>query len=108
MAHPHPEHPSGYEKQDASVRNVTIIAVVGVLLLIVSAVLLDDYFVHTREQQVYELSLQPVSADLKQLRSTEEKLLNSYALIDSTTGRYRIPVYRAMELVAAESTEGDK
>src|SRR5712692_6960348 len=40
--------------------------------------------------------------DLKEFRAGEESILNSYAWIDPEKGVVRIPVARAMELIAKE------
>lgn len=41
------------------------------------------------------------TSDVERLRQTEEALLTGYAWVDRGAGRVRIPVERAMELVAA-------
>jgi len=43
-------------------------------------------------------------AKLQALRVHEDSLLTKYRLIDASGGIYRIPVSRALELVAAENT----
>jgi hypothetical protein len=40
--------------------------------------------------------------DLKEFRASEEAILNNYSWIDPEKGIVRIPVSRAMELVAKE------
>ncbi len=42
---------------------------------------------------------------IKELREREQKVLTSYALIDAKKGTYRIPVSKAMELIAAEAAK---
>lgn len=97
-------HPSGYEKRDASVRGVLITALVVVVLIVVALVGLWDYFVATREEIVYEQTLRPASQQLIELQKLEDSILIHYEFIDSISGRYRIPIARAMELMADEST----
>lgn len=41
------------------------------------------------------------TTDVERLRQTEEALLTGYAWVDRSAGRIRIPIERAMELVAA-------
>lgn len=48
------------------------------------------------------------TSDVERLRQTEEALLNGYAWVDRGAGRVRIPVERAMELVAAGALETPK
>ena len=99
----HSDHPSGYEQRDTNVGKIVLIAVLTVLFVTVSSVVLHEYLVMTKEQLVYELVLQPVAADYVQLRAQEDSVLTTYALIDSATQTYRIPVDSAMKLVAAEA-----
>ena len=40
--------------------------------------------------------------DLKEFRASEETLINSYGWVDPAKGTVRIPVSRAMDLVAKE------
>lgn len=42
------------------------------------------------------------TSDVERLRQTEEVLLTGYAWVDRGAGRVRVPVERAMELVAEE------
>jgi len=55
---------------------------------------------------VEETQLTPVSQDLLDLHAKEDKALHSYGIADKAAGTVRIPVSRAMELVAAEAKEG--
>ncbi len=55
-------------------------------------------------------SAQTETADVKkisiqELHSQEDKILTSYALLDAKKGIYRIPISKAMELIAAEVAE---
>lgn len=43
------------------------------------------------------------SADLQQIRRIEDSVLSSYQRLTGDTGAYRIPIQRAMELIASES-----
>jgi hypothetical protein len=93
---------AGYEKRDVNIVMVVGLSVFLVAVLVVILVLLMDYFVETKEQMVYEAQLQPESVDLKTLKAAEDKELNSYEVLDAEKGVYRIPVDRAMELLARE------
>jgi hypothetical protein len=44
------------------------------------------------------------SADLQEIRRVEDSILSSYQLIPSNAGTYRVPIQRAMELIASEWT----
>ena len=95
-------NPKGYEKRDVNVRYAAVIAFLAVALIAFFAVALNDMFLSTLESVVHEQVLSPLSEDLLKLRAEEEKVLNSYALIDTVDMKYRIPLERAMQLVAAE------
>ena len=85
--------------------NVAASAVVGILsaiLLFVIIVVLQAYFYDASrtelEKKVYS---QPDQA-LQQLDATQLELLNSYGWVSQSDGVVRIPIERAMKLVAAE------
>ena len=40
---------------------------------------------------------------MKEIHKKEQEMLNTYGVIDKKAGIYRIPVERAMEVIAAES-----
>jgi len=102
------EHPtqddlrSGYERSDVNIpRVMTIVAVIAVFLVVVFF-LLNSYFLASRENIRYEQVLQPGSEELQQLRERENEILHSYGVVDSANDQYRIPIERAMKLLAEE------
>ena len=100
----HPEHPSGYETKDTNVRKLTLFAFLTVLFVAVSAVVLNEYFVLTREGLYYEQVLKPVSEDYSKLQARDDSLLTTYELIDTAGQVYRIPVDSAMKLTVQEAS----
>lgn len=94
---------AGYEKRDTNVTKLVIIGVASVVFVIVSIVFLNELFLAEKERLVQEVVLSVESEELKLLRQREVEELTSYQAIDSVPGRYRIPIERAMELIAAES-----
>jgi len=94
---------TGYEKQDASAKSLWIIATVSVTILVILVVIVNDVFVHTREQLVEEMVLSPESVALRELRASEQETLTSYAVVDAKAGIYQIPIERAMKLMAEEA-----
>jgi hypothetical protein len=95
---------AGYEKRDVNIFMVIGLSVFLVIVLAVIVVFLMDYFVQTKEQMVYEIQLKPESVDLKTLQEAENEQLTTYKLIDAERGVYRIPIERAMELLAIEAS----
>lgn len=86
---------------------------VGVVVIGLDALL--DYFQRTRIQperefsalQAKQLPPQPrlevaSGAELRQLRAREERLLSSYGWVDKDAGIARIPIERAMALLAQQ------
>ena len=97
------DHPSGYEKSDTSIKSILIVTIATVLFIVVSVILLYDYFIATKEAVIYDQVLRPEAVELVELRKAEDSILTTYELIDTTNRTYRIPIQRAMELLAAES-----
>lgn len=106
--HSHPKHPSSYEKSDANVTGIAITAIVAIALLVISAVLLDDYFVHTREDLIYKAAQAPATLEQLEMDAHNDSLLTTYGLIDTTKGIYHIPIERAMEIIAVDSDTDDR
>ena len=96
---------AGYEKRDINVAMVIGLSVFLVAILVIILVFLMDYFVETKEEMVYEIQLKPESVDLKTLEAEDKKILNSYKVLDAGQGVYRIPIERAMELLAKEESK---
>jgi hypothetical protein len=83
---------------------LNIVAIIVILAVVLSGV--TFYFNAYRDRVIVETQLTPVSQDLLDLRAKEDQLLNSYGIADKAAGTVRMPVSRAMELVAAEAAAG--
>ncbi len=103
MSHDQHGEPFGYEKRDANLKWILIITVAGAIFLIGTVLLVDDYFVMTKEEIIYETVLRPESAPLRDLRAREDEVLHSYKKLDSAAGVYQIPIDRAMQVLADEA-----
>lgn len=101
--HSHPSHPSGYEKQDTSVRSLVTVIVVSVVVLVIAVALLYNYFITVREEVVRENVLEPQSPDLQALHASEDKVLNAYKLLDGEKGTYQVPIDSAMVILARQT-----
>ena len=117
-----PDGTKHYEERDVAFRPIVVTAVFLVALMLGSAGLmwvLDRALVSReaarsapanplasndgrREPPAPRLQENP-KHDLATLRAREQALLDGYAWTDRDAGRVRIPVARAMELLAAES-----
>lgn len=96
---------TGYDKQEPKAGLIAGLTVATFVALIAVILGVQAYYEKVREEQVYREQLAPVSDNLKNLRNSEDEVLNSYK-VDPKTGVVRIPVKRAMELVAKEAAEG--
>lgn len=99
----HKHDTGGYEKRDVHVPKTLVVTVIIVLAIIASVVFVGEIFVHTKEQMVSEYVLQPESVQLRELRANETEKLTTYAILDAEKGIYRIPIERAMRLIAEQS-----
>ncbi len=95
----------GYEKKDVNVTKLSLVGAGIVLFLVVSLVLLNEYFLIEKEAVVYEEVLKPKSISLEELRAKENKVLTSYQLVDSTKQVYSIPIEDALELYLSENSK---
>lgn len=95
-------NPPGYETRDVSLRHLTVVAVASVLLLILILVGVREYFIFSKEKQIYQTVLAPPSPKLMALRSYESQRLNSYGPADEA-GYYHIPIERAKALLLQEA-----
>ncbi|MBD3402816.1 hypothetical protein GF420_07960 [candidate division GN15 bacterium] len=94
-----------YEERDVSVPWITTIALIVIGIIVVFVIVLNEYFLVTKERLIDEQVLQVQSPALRELRAREDKELNSYEVLDAEAGVYQIPIDRAMELLANESYE---
>jgi len=96
----HQQGSSGYEERDVNIGRIALIGIVCVILLALSLFFVDQYFIITKEKDIQEIILKPQSVTLREVRTREDEILNSYKLIDSAKGVYQIPISRAMEILA--------
>ncbi len=110
-----PHNPGiGHETTDVNVWAVGKFAIGLVIVCVVSIALLFGLlkFFQSREETSVANTVEPTKlfpepqlqktpiADLKAIRAQEDKLLNGYAWVDQPKGVVRIPVERAIEVLA--------
>ncbi len=110
-----PETNPGYEKRDVNTRAISYSLLVLLAVVVVSLVTMHwlfGYFSATQQlgptaspftdvRQLPpepRLQVHPVE-DLNRARMEQEDLLNSYGWTDRATGKVRIPIDRAMDLI---------
>jgi len=105
--------PAGHEESDADVVAVGKFAVALVLVLMASMVLLFGLFRYFQSAEgTVGVSVDPAKAfpqpqlertpvvDLKEIRAAEDRLLSSYGWVEPQKGVVRIPIDRAIDLLA--------
>ncbi len=95
--------PEGYEKRDISVAKTLVVGMFVIILIVGFLVVLNEYFIAVTEEVKQEQVLTPQSVTIREQLARDAELLNSYAVVDSAKGVYRIPIERAMKLQADEA-----
>lgn len=109
----------GYERSDLSPRSIVMFGI-GIIAATVLAVLITSLIIYYRAAQharreipvprlakERELNPQPrlevdAPSKLREMRAGEDALLNSYGWVDKNAGVVRIPIDRAMEILASK------
>jgi hypothetical protein len=100
-----PNNP-GFDTAEVNARSVTIFLIATVVMLVVVIGGVQFYFDSIHEREFYEKVMVPVSEDLRDLRAREDGQLGSYGYVNKDAGVVRIPISRAMTLLAREAAEG--
>lgn len=96
----------GFDRSEPNARAIAAFGAVTIVLLVAIVLGLQFYYDRVLEQQVYIQVLAPQSQALTALRARENEELHAYRYIDREKGTVRLPVARAMELLAAEYAQG--
>jgi len=99
------DHPYSYDHTEPKASALFLFGGATVLMLIVVGVGITYYYDALREQAIYREVLSVDNDQLKNLRATEERDLNSYSYANKDAGVVRMPISRAMQLVAKEAAE---
>ena len=122
MSSPTETHSSGCEASDASPRIALLTAAVLALGVALSLLVAAGFFLRHHRPAVGEDPVAPrtssfregpsqrtsIQADWTQLQADTRPKLENYGWIDRTNGVVRIPITRAMELMATESPANAK
>jgi hypothetical protein len=96
---------SGYEKSDVKPTSLFLAAAIVIVVLIVIIVAINEFFLSSKEQMVYDAVLSKESAELRDIVAKDAEILNNYKVLDADKGIYQIPIDRAMQVMADESFE---
>jgi hypothetical protein len=115
----------GHEHTDVAIRPIFIAGVaLTIVLCIVGALMLGLYDAFAAREARLSPPANPLAAaqgprlppeprlqvhpvrDLRELREAENNILNNYAWVDKSAGVVRIPIARAIDLMAARAQAG--
>ncbi len=92
-------------QNDVDTRAVFLVGALGVVLLILVVILLQMMFYRV-ESDLYAKTYADPQLDVARVNAEQLELLGSYSYVDREKGIIRIPVQRAMELLAREPARG--
>ncbi|MFH1686238.1 MAG: hypothetical protein ABIE70_01795 [bacterium] len=75
------------------------VALTGTAAIVVVLILVSNFYTVPENDLVLQGINAPLPQEMLDLRIREQETLAGYKLLDSATGRYQIPIERAMELV---------
>lgn len=93
----------GFEDEGENIRKIIIIGILGFAIFITILAFMDDLFAVAREDEIQTVDWGVQSAQLQEMHTHESEILHSYKLLDPEKAIYRVPIDRAMRLVAEES-----
>lgn len=101
-AQPHPSEGGGHEMSDFSWTTVLWLLPISVLVMLIFFAVSIYWFKGAKDNEIAHKQAEFVPSELQAYHAQEDEILTSYKILDKDKGRYRIPVARAMELVAQE------
>ena len=101
----HSDHPHGFDTSEPKGGFIAVFGIATVVTLVATILGIQYYYEQANEQQIYTEVLAAESDQLKNLRATEDTQLNSYQYVDRAQGTVRLPIDRAMDLLAKEAAE---
>lgn len=101
-AQPHYSATSGHELSDFSWTTVLWLIPLSVVIMLVFFAVCISWFKGAKDNEIARKQGEFVPSELQAYRAQEDEILTSYKILDKDKGRYRIPVARAMELIAQE------
>ena len=99
------EHPHSYDHTEPKGSLLLILIVLTAVLLALMGIGIQYYYQTLREHEIQQRVLIPENNQLRDLRDKEAYELSTYGYTDRTAGKVRIPVERAMQIVAQEAKE---
>ena len=96
----------GFDRAEPSAAAIAAFAIGSMVLLVLTILAIQQYFVHIWNEAVYEKVLAPPSEQLREVRGRDDWNLTHYMYMDKPSGQVRIPVDKAMELNLQDAAQG--
>jgi hypothetical protein len=97
---------TGFDADEPNARGILGFLVATVVLFIAVVVGVTYYYDYVYQREEYEKVLSVTSDELKALHAREDWNLTHYGYLDKAKGEVRLPIARAMELLAVEAAAG--
>ncbi len=94
------------ERTDVDVLAVFVVGIVGTVLVLLAVVLLQAYYFKSQDAQSQEAYAEPL-LDVKKVKNEQLGLLSDYSIPEPGKGTIRIPIDRAIEIVAREGAHAE-
>ncbi len=95
-----------YEDQEPKNPLIAFLLIISCIFVVAVCALLSWIFIVARDNEYNRKINQATYTDLQNLRKAEDAVLGGYQYIDKDKGTVRIPVERAMQLMAEEAKGG--
>jgi hypothetical protein len=82
-----------------------VVALVGAILVVAIVIALQAFYYSAEDRLFQDAYAQP-NLEVAKVKAEQEALLTGYSLPEGAKGTIRIPIDRAMELIARESAAG--
>jgi hypothetical protein len=96
---------AAFDTTEPRARFIAIFGIATIVVLIALILGVQAYVDHLEQQEIFVKQLEPVAPDLLALHAREDLDLNTYQYIDRAKGEVRLPIDRAMDLLANEYAE---
>jgi hypothetical protein len=102
----HHDPREGFDKGEPNVKSIWAFTVVSIIVLVVTIVALQQYFVKIWSDAVSEKVLTAPDSQLQMVRGRDDWDLTHFMYLDKKAGQVRIPVDRATDLFLQEVAAG--
>jgi hypothetical protein len=99
---PHSPGNVGHEMSDFSFSTVLWVLPISVVILVAFTLTCLFWFRGAKDSELALRQAEYVPTELHAYQTQQDEILNSYKILDKDKGLYRVPVERAMELIAQE------